>query len=36
VDFLDDKVLEAEFTDGDVQFSLYVQPDEPPAGGEGA
>ena len=30
VEYLDDKVLDAEIADGDVQFSLYTQRSEPP------
>lgn len=34
IDFLDDKVLDAEFSDEGVQFNLYLQPDEESQNGE--
>jgi Fe-S cluster assembly iron-binding protein IscA len=34
IDFLDDKVLDAEFSDEGVQFSLYLQPEEASENGE--
>ena len=36
LEFLDDKILDAEIQDGDVRFSLYLQQEPPTGAGGGA